>query len=148
MVINTGESFPEAVGVVLARWAWRYRSELAPFGIALVIAGTAWWLHAAQPHWWLFIAVLAGVAAWVAALFGARIGLATRIERVYAAVTIYAAGVWLSVATALGRSCHRSHKPSLLLRSSWPCRGGRIGVGVQESVWSASFKLGRISRRP
>ena len=102
MVINTGESFPETAGIVLARWAWRYRSELAPFGVTLVIVGAAWWLHAARPHWWLFVAVLAGVAAWVAALFGARFGLATRIERVYAAIAIYAAGVWLSVATALG----------------------------------------------
>ena len=39
MVINTGEPFPETVGVVLARWAWRYRSELAP--------ASAW-----PPAWW------------------------------------------------------------------------------------------------
>ena len=35
-------------------------------------------------------------------MFGARWGLPTRIERVYAATVIYAAGVWLGVATALG----------------------------------------------
>jgi S-adenosyl methyltransferase len=34
MVLNTGERFPETAGVILLRWAWRYRSELAPFGIA------------------------------------------------------------------------------------------------------------------
>jgi S-DNA-T family DNA segregation ATPase FtsK/SpoIIIE len=102
MVINTGESFPETAGIVLARWAWRYRSELAPLGVTLVIVGAAWWLHAARPHWWLFVAVLAGVAAWAVSLFGARFGLAARIERVYAAIAIYAAGLWLSVATALG----------------------------------------------
>ena len=33
MVINSGEPFPETVGVVLLRWAWRYRSELAPLGV-------------------------------------------------------------------------------------------------------------------
>ena len=32
MVINSGEPFPETVGVMLLRWAWRYRSELAPLG--------------------------------------------------------------------------------------------------------------------
>jgi S-DNA-T family DNA segregation ATPase FtsK/SpoIIIE len=102
MVINTGEPFPETAGVILARWTWRYRSELAPLGVTLFIVGAAWWLHTARPHWWIFAAVLAGVAAWAAALFGARFGLAARIERVYAAVTIYAAGVWFSAATALG----------------------------------------------
>ena len=33
MVINGDPSqFPTPVGVILARFAWRYRSELAPFG--------------------------------------------------------------------------------------------------------------------
>ncbi len=36
------------------------------------------------------------------AVFGARWGLSTRIERVYAATVVYSAGVWLSAATALG----------------------------------------------
>ena len=46
MVINSGEPFPETVGVVLLRWAWRYRSELAPLGVTAAIVGAAWWLHA------------------------------------------------------------------------------------------------------
>ncbi len=54
------------------------------------------------PHWWPVIAALAGVTAWAAAILGARCGLPTRTERVYAATAIYAAGVWLSAATALG----------------------------------------------
>jgi hypothetical protein len=36
------------------------------------------------------------------ATFGARWGLPARIECVYAVTAIYAAGVWLAVATALG----------------------------------------------
>ena len=104
MVINTGEGLPETVGVVLARWAWRYRSELAPVGVAAALAGVAWWLHRTRPHWWVLVAVLAGVAAWAVAMFGARWRLPARIERVYAAVTIYAAGIWLGAATALGPS--------------------------------------------
>jgi hypothetical protein len=102
MVINTGESFPETVGVVLARWVWRYRSELAPVGVAAGLVAAGWWLHHTRPHWWVPVSLLAGVAAWAVALFGARWRFPTLIERVYAAVTIYAGGIWLSVATAIG----------------------------------------------
>jgi len=33
MVINTADSFPETVAVLLLRGAWRYRSELAPLAV-------------------------------------------------------------------------------------------------------------------
>jgi len=102
MVINTGDGFPETVGVMLLRGAWRYRSELAPAGVTAALVAAAWWLHHTRPHWWFPVAVLAGVAAWAVALFGARWRLPTLPERVYAAVTIYAAGIWLSVAIAIG----------------------------------------------
>ena len=102
MVINTGDGFPETVGVMLLRGAWRYRSELAPTGVTAALVVAAWWLHHTRPHWWFPVAVLAGVAAWAVALFGARWRLPTLPERVYAAVTIYAAGIWLSVAIAIG----------------------------------------------
>ncbi len=102
MVINTGDAFPSTVGVLLARGAWRYRSELAPAAVAAGLVAAAWWLHHSRPQWWLPIAVLAGVAAWAVALFGARWRFPTLIERVYAAITIYVAGIWLSAATAVG----------------------------------------------
>ena len=102
MMINTGDGFPETAGVLLARWAWRYRSELTPVAVAAGLVAAAWWLHATRPHWWLPVAVLAGVAAWAAALFGGRWRLPTLPERVYAAITIYVAGIWLSAATAVG----------------------------------------------
>ena len=104
MVINAGEPFPETVGVLLARWVWRYRSELAPVGVAAGIVAAAWWLHRTRPHWWLLLAVLTGVAAWAVAVFGARWRFPTLLERVYAAITIYLAGAWLSCATAVGPS--------------------------------------------
>jgi FtsK/SpoIIIE family len=104
MVINAGEPFPETLGVLLARWAWRYRSELAPLGVTAGLVAAAWWLHHTRPHWWPFLAVVTGVATWAVALFGARWRLPTRLERVYAAVTIYAGGAWLSAATAVGPS--------------------------------------------
>jgi FtsK/SpoIIIE family/IclR helix-turn-helix domain len=102
MVINSGEPFPETACAMLARWAWRYRSELAPLGVVGGLVAAAWWLHRTRPHWWVPLAVLAGVAAWAVAVFGARWRFPTRIERVYAALTIYAAGVWISAATAVG----------------------------------------------
>ena len=102
MMINTGEGFPETVGVVLLRGAWRYRSELAPVAVAAGLVGAAWWLHHTRPHWWGLTAVAAGVAAWAVALFGARWRFPTLMERVYAAITIYVAGVWLSAAIAVG----------------------------------------------
>jgi hypothetical protein len=102
MVIDSGDGLPETADVLLARWAWRYRSELAPLGVAAGLVAAAWWLHATRPHWWGVTAVVAGVAAWAVALFGARWRFPTLTERVYAAVTIYAAGVWLSAAIAVG----------------------------------------------
>jgi FtsK/SpoIIIE family len=102
MVINTGDAFPETLGVMLARGVWRYRSELAPVGVTAALVAAGWWLHHTRPHWWFPVAVLAGGAAWAVALFGARWRLPTLPERVYAAVTIYAAGIWLSVAIAIG----------------------------------------------
>ncbi len=102
MVINTADSFPETMALLLLRGAWRYRSELAPLAVTAGLAAAAWWLHHTRPHWWFPVAVLAGLAAWAVALFGARWRLPTLPERVYGAVTIYVAGIWLSVAIAIG----------------------------------------------
>ena len=148
MVINTGEGLPETVGVVLARWAWRYRSELAPLGVAAALAGVAWWLHHTRPHWWVLVAVLAGVAAWAVAMFGARWRLPARIERVYAAVTIYAAGIWLGAATALGPSVPPLPRVgvigAVILSIPWWTQG----AGARKCDLSASCKPGPISPRP
>jgi hypothetical protein len=102
MVINTADSFPETVAMLVLRGAWRYRSELAPLGVAAGLVAAAWWLHATRPHWWGVTAALAGVAAWAVVSFGARWRFPTLMERIYAATTIYVAGVWLSAAIAVG----------------------------------------------
>jgi hypothetical protein len=75
MVVNTGDSFPETVGVLLLRSLWRYRSELAPLGTVAVIAGIAAWLHATRPHWWGITLTIAVVAAVALVVGGAVIGL-------------------------------------------------------------------------
>ena len=102
IVFGDGDSFPETLGVVLARCAWRYRSELAPVGITTALLGVALWLHATRPHWWGFVLAPVDMAAWLVLVFGAKVGLAVLIERVYASATTVASGTWLALATALG----------------------------------------------
>ena len=103
MFINAdSDQFPAPLGVLLARWAWRYRSELAPAGIAAAMIGAGWQSHARFPQWWGLVLAGFSVTAWLAATFGARLGLASPMERAYAATTTFTAGAWLTVATAIG----------------------------------------------
>ena len=57
-IINPGDPLPETAIVTIGRWAWRYRSELTPFAVALATAALAWWLHGHDAHWWPLVAVL------------------------------------------------------------------------------------------
>jgi hypothetical protein len=102
-MINTDPGhLPVPAGVLLTRWAWRYRSELAPAAAVAALAGAGWWAHAAIPRWWPAILAIASAAAWLAATFGTRIGLPTLAERLYTATTTFAAGGWLAMSAALG----------------------------------------------
>jgi hypothetical protein len=102
MVINPGDPLPELLAVVIARWAWRYRSELAPLAVALCVAGLGSYAHAALSAWWPLILVGSGIAAWTVGTFGARLGIPTRLERLYVAVTVLACGTWDMLAAAIG----------------------------------------------
>jgi len=102
MMFNTGDQLPATAFVVLVRWAWRYRSELAPVFLAAVVLGAGWWLHAAHPHWWTALVVLTVVVAAVLAVAGRRLGIPTRGECLYAAAVAAGAGGWLSAATIAG----------------------------------------------
>ena len=102
MVINPGDQLPELLAVIITRWAWRYRSELAPLAVAFCVAGLGSYAHAALSAWWPLILAGSGIAAWVLAAFGARFGIPTRLERLYVAVTVLAAGTWDVLAAALG----------------------------------------------
>ena len=102
MVINSGDQPPETAGVLLPRWAWRYRSELAPVYLATVIVSASWWLHATHAHWRGFIIAVAVLAAGAMSAFGARLGIPALIERLYAATTTLTAGGWMAAATTLG----------------------------------------------
>jgi FtsK/SpoIIIE family len=102
MVIGSGDGLPELAAVIIARWAWRYRSELAPLGVAVVVAGFGLYAHAALPEWWPLILASAAILAWALGVVGARLGLPTLAERVYVAVTVLACGIWDAVAAAIG----------------------------------------------
>jgi S-DNA-T family DNA segregation ATPase FtsK/SpoIIIE len=100
--ISPGDRLPEIAAVVLARFAWRYRSELAPLALAALLALAAWMLHVTHPGWWPALAAMAAASSACLATAGRRMGLPTRGEQVYAAVTVTAAGGWLAAATAMG----------------------------------------------
>jgi hypothetical protein len=94
--------FPTPAGILLLRWAWRYRSELAPVWAvaALICAGI--WAHATIPSWWGLVLAAFSVAAWLIVTFGPKAGLSALAERIYAAAVTFADGAWLAMATALG----------------------------------------------
>jgi hypothetical protein len=102
LVIDSDGQLPAPVGVILARLAWRYRSELTPVVTAGAVLGAGWWLHAAHPHWWAYLLGLSAVSAWILVAFGARIGLSRLAERIYAGSVTSTAGGWLAAAALLG----------------------------------------------
>jgi S-DNA-T family DNA segregation ATPase FtsK/SpoIIIE len=102
VIIDRDDQFPDVAAVLLARALWRYRSELGPVYLVAALAVGSAVLHVAHSEWWPWLLSLAGLAAWVLAMFGERLGLSPRIERLYAAGVVMGAGGWLSAATALG----------------------------------------------
>jgi antitoxin (DNA-binding transcriptional repressor) of toxin-antitoxin stability system len=101
VVMSPGDPLPDLVIVVLARWLWRYRSELAPPTLAAMTALVAWILHATHPHWWPSLIAATAAATLGAAVAGRRLGLATRAERSYAMAVIASTSGWLAAATAI-----------------------------------------------
>jgi S-DNA-T family DNA segregation ATPase FtsK/SpoIIIE len=113
MMLSVDDKFAEVAGVVMARWAWHYRSELRPLLIAAVTMITAAVLHATHPVWpGIILAVTLATSGGLGA-FGKRVGLPSVAERLYAVVVTAADGTWLTVATAAGPL--RSPFPQLLV---------------------------------
>jgi hypothetical protein len=50
MVLSSDSQYPAPVTLLVARWAWRYRSELAPTVAAVAVLAAGWWVHATHPH--------------------------------------------------------------------------------------------------
>ncbi len=139
IVINSGDSLPDLVIVLLARWMWRYRSELAPFYLAAVTMLAAWVLHATHPGWWAAILAAATVAAGGLAVFGRRLGLASLAECWYAAIVTIGDGGWLATATAAGP--WRTPLPQVMLTAGpilavpwWAHRRRRARVRVERKL--------------
>lgn len=95
------DRYPGQTIEALARFAYRYRSELAPPAISTALGLTALYLHARQPRVWPVIAVLTAVLALVLWRFSSR-WLDRPAERSYAGSVAALAGAWLSTATATG----------------------------------------------
>ncbi|WP_233526290.1 FtsK/SpoIIIE domain-containing protein [Actinomadura spongiicola] len=105
VIIDRDDQSPDIAAVLVARALWRYRSELAPIYVVALLALGGAILHRTHPDWWLWLAGVATVAASVLAMFGDRVGLALRIERLYAASIAMGAGGWVAAATAVGVTC-------------------------------------------
>ncbi|MFI0487190.1 FtsK/SpoIIIE domain-containing protein [Actinomadura sp. 9N215] len=102
VIIDRDDQFPDVAAVLVARALWRYRSELAPVYLVTALALGGALLHLTHAEWWPWPVGIAVVAAWAFATFGERVGLALRVERVYAATVAMVGGGWLAAATALG----------------------------------------------
>ena len=101
-IVVIDSPFPVPAGVLLARWAWRYRSEIAPATTAGALLLAGWWLHHGHADLWVWLLAASDLAAFALTFFGARLGLPRLAERVYAAIATLAAGGWLAVAALLG----------------------------------------------
>ena len=95
------DRYPGQTAEALARWTYRYRSELAPLAVAAALAVIATYLHHRHPHVWPVLAVLTAVVAATLWRLSGR-WLDRPAERSYAGSVAGLAGAWLTVATATG----------------------------------------------
>ncbi|MFI0371236.1 FtsK/SpoIIIE domain-containing protein [Actinomadura sp. 1N219] len=106
VIIDSDDQFPDVAAVLVGRALWRYRSELAPVYLVTLLALGGAILHLTHAEWWPWLLGATTVATSALTMFGERVGLSLRIERIYAATVAVSAGGWLSAATALGVTFH------------------------------------------
>jgi S-DNA-T family DNA segregation ATPase FtsK/SpoIIIE len=108
IVLNSGDQIPETAATQMARTIWRYRSELAPIAIAILVVIAASAIHHAHRHAWPYAALTALAAttaltvptpSWMRKAWAI---LDRPAERAYAAVITFSAGGWLAAAIAIG----------------------------------------------
>jgi hypothetical protein len=147
MVFNQGDRLPETAAVAIGRAIWRYRSELAPIALAMLIVTMAVTLHRTHPAWWPWWAIATVTTTTILAMpMPAWLRKAWSIvdrpaERVYAGVVTMVAGGWLTAATALGPAT--SPMPALAVGLSlvcalpwWASRRRRARVRVERKLES------------
>jgi S-DNA-T family DNA segregation ATPase FtsK/SpoIIIE len=139
IVMDSGSRLPDSAVLLIFRWAWRYRSELAPLFAAWCMLLAGWLLHARYPTWWWGILCLAAAALSGLLIFGQRIGLSALAERLYAALVVATAGGWLAAATVAGP--WRDRLPQFLLIGGlvlavpwWAHRRRRARVRVERKL--------------
>ncbi|WP_250563868.1 helix-turn-helix domain-containing protein [Sphaerisporangium fuscum] len=102
MILTDDMEFAPIAFVAIARAMWRYRSELAPFTMALLTLTGGAVLHSAYATWWPTVLILTALAAWALAFFGRWVNLTRPVERGYAAAVVLLIGGWTAAATAVG----------------------------------------------
>lgn len=108
MVFSQGDRLPETASVAIGRALWRYRSELAPIVVAVLIVTMAVMLHRAHPRSWPWWAVATVTTTTILAVpLPAWLQKAWPVvdraaERVYAGAVTTVAGGWLTAAIAIG----------------------------------------------
>jgi hypothetical protein len=140
-IVVIDSPFPIPAGILVARLAWRYRSEIAPATTAGTVLGAGWWLHHGHASMWTWLLAASDVTAFALAVFGARFGLPRLAERVYVAAVVLTAGGYLAVAALLGP--FTSPMPQILTVGAfilavpwWFHRRRRSRVRVQRAVAS------------
>jgi S-DNA-T family DNA segregation ATPase FtsK/SpoIIIE len=138
MIVADGSSLADLL-TVIGRGLYRYRSELAPFTTAVVLATSAAILHLKHAASWPYILGVTGALVAVVLLTGAPFRTARISERIYAALVIGAAGVWFAEATKVGP--WRDPLPTVLgvctLAAGlpwWTHRRRRMRVSVDRSI--------------
>jgi S-DNA-T family DNA segregation ATPase FtsK/SpoIIIE len=102
MPVTSGHELGPTTGQLAVWWLWRYRSELAPLWLTLAAFTLAASLHASHPGWWPIPAGVTAATAVGFAVLGRHVGLASRLERSYAAAITALAGAWITAAAIVG----------------------------------------------
>lgn len=138
LMLVADDRYPGESLEALARWTYRYRSELAPLVLGAGTGVAGWYLHSHYPNWWPAVAGTAAALALVVGTHG-RSWLDRTIERAYAAAVLLYAGAWLAAATALGPGA--ASLPGLLLLGTlagalpwWGHRRRRARVRVERTL--------------
>ncbi|MBO3752360.1 cell division protein FtsK [Streptosporangiaceae bacterium NEAU-GS5] len=111
MLLSDDMSFAPVAFVAFTSWLWHYRSELAPFAVALLAEIAAVTLHITHREWAAPVGIGTALVALAVAVFGGTMRLRGS-ERLYAATVIVACGGWTAIATSAGPG--RSPLPAVL----------------------------------